>query len=1070
MSGASYIIPSKINLIMMKIKFEYMVKYIFDSLAAMLKKSLTGGLLLIVTVSVFGQNTDGYLKGQVTDENRKPVYGALVGVSEEFRISATDKNGNFELKNVSGSDSIYVRKTGYSTVFVKADFNNTLQVVLTRDKDGYSQKIGMPYQKVQKKYVVNSASTIYGAELEKHPVTVLQNAFVGGVSGVATLEGNSEPGWSESALYIRGLRTMNAAARAPLIIVDNVERDLSFLDAYPIETITILKDAASTAIYGMRGANGVVFVTTKRGEEGRTAINVNQEVGFQTLSGLPEHQNSYNYALTVNQARYLDGLQPMFTDKDIEHYKEAVDGTLDPSLRFRYINTNWYNEMLRDAAPQYRTNINISGGNNRARYYVSLTYLRQEGLYDNKWTEWNEDYSTQHVLNRYNLRSNIDVDVTPGLNVSLDLGGRIDIISQPLASTWSLFTWGVGENLPTNPVFAPNGEFFMPNDNTEKNGPARVAMSGIDYNRRRNLYSNVTVTGKLDFITKGLAVKSMVGFDSYNTFQYTQSQNFNAFYYDPTSGIADNPDSYTYTRRRTASPLANPVTIARGMSYNINLVGSLNYDRVFNEKHAVTSQVLMRTYQNVVEGYVSSYRYLTYGYLGSYVYNNKYIAQFSTSYMGSDNYKKGDRYGLFPGLSLGWVVSEENWVNQNTATLLKLRASIGRAGQANTGVRRYPYQGEYREGGGYNFGTSQTFLPGAFESAAGNSNIKWEISDMFNLGVDFDLWNARLFGQIDLFKEWRSGILVARSTVPDMYGVAVPQDSYGKAETTGGEFTIGHKGSINSFKYFIEGMVTYNRSKIINMDEIPPLYDYQSRTGKRIGIWSLLIWDQWASDPDLISTSVTDAVDNPNKYPFQGSMKPGNAVFIDQNGDRVIDDYDMVPSGYTNIPELIPSIKIGFEWKGFDGRVLLTAYQNRTVETRENMDFAFGWGGATTHEVTKTWGYFTDDPSDHRNINAKYPRLSTGFSDNDRNYPRNQSTIWFQNGNFISLRNVEVGYSLPVHLLAKVNITKCRFYFSGYNLYNWSNFDNGFDPESPLNYIWAYPKTKSFSFGVNLGF
>ncbi|WP_255490452.1 TonB-dependent receptor [Dysgonomonas sp. 511] len=1030
-------------------------------------------LLTLVGQQALAQNDTRVLSGRIVNTDGMPVEGAVVNVVEETRIAVTDKNGYFKLKKVKPSDDLIVTKKGYKSSSAVADFDTDFEVVIEKETDEYKQMMAMPYQNIQKKFVLGSASTTTGGELEKHPVTVLQNAFAGSVTGIQTYEARSEPGWSETDLYIRGLRTMNAGARKPLIIVDNVERDLSFLDAYPIETVTILKDAASTAIYGMRGANGVVLVTTKRGEAGRTRINFTQELGFQAISGIPTSQNAYNYALTMNQARYLDGMQPMFSDEDIEYYRQAANGTLDPSLRYKYISTNWHDEILRSTAPQHRTNLNISGGNNFARYFVSMSYLRQEGMYDSKWTEWNPGYSTQHVLNRFNLRSNIDIDVTKFLNVSLDLGGRIDNIRQPLASTWSIFTMAA-ESLPTNPVFTPNGSFYVPTENIDKNPAALIAMTGVDVNRRRNLYSNVTVTGDLDFVTKGLKAKFTAGFDAYNTFRYTQSQNFDAYWYDRNSGDASDPSSYRYDRMRTATALANPVSEPRDMNYNINLIGALTYDNVFAGKHAVSAQLMMRTYKNVLEGYQSSKRYLTYGGIANYIYDNRYAVQFTASYMGSDNYAPGERYAFFPGLSIGWIASEEDFVKNKDINLLKFRASLGRSGQAETGIRRYPYQFEYLQGGGYNFGTSQSYLQGVYESAAGSRNVKWELSDMLNLGVDFDFWNKKLYGQIDVFKEWRSNILISPA-VPDIFGMAIPQNSYGKAETKGIEVTLGHHGNLGKFNYFVEGMLTYNTNRITEMQELAPAYDYQAKTGNRIGQAQIFMVSHLANDQSKIATSHQDAIDNPDKYPYQGSLKLGNAIYIDQNGDRVIDSYDMVPYGYGDpngapIPELIPSIKLGLEWKGFDARVLLTAFLNRTVACRENMDYGFGWGGTATHEVTNTWGYYTDDPNDPRNLEAKYPRLSTTFSANDRSYPRNQTSIWIRNGNFLSLRNVEVGYSLPEKLIAKLNMTKCRVYFSGYNLFTWSHFDNGFDPENPTNYIWAYPKTKSFSVGINIGF
>ncbi|MDR2804072.1 MAG: TonB-dependent receptor [Dysgonamonadaceae bacterium] len=1016
------------------------------------------------------------LDGRIVDENGHPVAGAIVNVAEASRITLSGKDGYFHLKNVKPGDEIIVTRQGYFPASVPADFSDNFNVELKVDNDEYKHATPLPFSRKEKKFVTEATSVVSGEELEKHPVTVLQNAFTATLTGVETLEMQSEPGWSESAIYIRGIHTMNTGARAPLIIVDDMERDLSFLDAYSIESVTILKDAASTAIYGMRGANGVILVTTKRGSVGKTKINFTQEFGYQTTAGIPESQNSYNYALTRNQALYLDGLQPEFSDEDIQHYYEVANGTLDPSLKYKYFNTNWHDVMLRDLAPQHRTNLSVSGGNDRAKYFVTFSYLRQEGLYDTQWTEWNDAYSTQQVLDRFNLRSNIDLNINRYLNVSMDLGGRIDNISQPGIDVWNLFTWGAGENKPIFPVFCPNGSFFMPTESDSKNGAAQIAGRGIENNRRRNLYTNVTASGDLSALTQGLKAKLTVGFDSYETFQSVQRADIDVYSYNYGATVND-PSEYTYTRMRTGIALPNPSTTPRDYYYNINMRAGLDYGRTFG-KHAINAQAFIRTYKNVVRGQNSSNRYLSYNAMATYVYNNRYILSGNLSYMGCDNFAPDERFAVFPGISAGWALSEESWMKNAGFNLLKLRTSYGRAGQANIGVGRYPFQGTYMEGNGYNFGTSQTSWQGAYESATGNKNIRWEISDMANIGLDWDVAHKKFYGTVDVFKEWRSNILVTRSTIPEgLFGASVPQDSYGKAETKGIETTLGHAYKIGNVNYFLEGLLTYNINKITEMDEVAPDYDYQALTGQRIGSILTLNWVQWASDPDLIPSSHQDAIDHPEKYPWHaaGKYKLGNAVFEDKNNDRIIDSYDKYHIGFPSasdnrIPEIVSSIKAGFEFHGFDARAILTAYLNRTVETRENMDAGFGWGGTSTHAVTNTWGYYTDDPTDSRNINAKYPRLSTSFSDIDRNYPYNQSTIWLVNGDFLSLRNIEVGYSLPENLISKLFMTKCRIYFSGYNLHVWSHLPKGFDPENPTNYIWAYPKTKSFSIGINIGF
>lgn len=405
--------------------------------------------------------------------------------------------------------------------------------------------------------------------------------------------------------------------------------------------------------------------------------------------------------------------------------------------------------------------------------------------------------------------------------------------------------------------------------------------------------------------------------------------------------------------------------------------------------------------------------------------------------MGSDNFRKDERWGTFYGVSGGWVASEEPWLKNDKIGMLKLRVSYGRAGQAVTGAGRYPYQNTYGSSTGYGFGYSGSYVNGFAETMAGNANNKWEISDMLNLGLDFDFWNKKLYGSIDAFKEWRSNILVTRTSVPDMLGISVAQDSYGKAETKGFEVTIGHQNHIGDFSYYLQGMVTYNTNKITEMDETEPNVEWQRKTGNRIldytsvqalyessfnntvGGWNRYKFVQWASDPNLIATSQQDAIDHPEKYPYNsasnGAQKLGTAVFKDLNGDRMIDSNDMVPDTYTVIPELIPTLTFGFSYKGFDARAVLTAYLNRDVFLSPALSYS-GWSNMGTHEVVNSWGYYTDDPNDPRNVNAKYPRPTYGgFNaiDSDRDTGTYQNDIWIVNGNFLSLRNIEIGYSLP---------------------------------------------------------
>ena len=1057
-------------------------------------KLLLIGIFSLIAVTTFAQG-ERILQGRIIDPEGNPVSGVVVNAAESFRIALSDKDGNFSLDRVSLGDGIIFTLTGYKTQTVIADFRENFQVILEPDRDEYAHTTPVAFGRKEKKFVTESTSVVTGEELEKYPIIVLDNALTSTVTGVETYEWGSEPGLAATATFIRGLRTMNRRAREPLVIVDDVERDLSFLDAFPIESITILKDAASTSIYGMRGGNGAIVVTTKRGEPGRAKISLTHEVGFLNRIGKMQNQNAYDMAITRNRVMDLDGRAPMYTDEEVAMYRRVTNGeNLEGMSKYRYFNTDWNAQLYRDNAPQNRTNLTISGGNNTTRYFVSFSHLLQEGIWDEYWAEYNY-YSTQQKLNRYNLRTNVDIDVTDYLNVSLDLGGRIDLTRRPNTSSFNLLTFGNIEVNPMEPVFNPNGTVY--GSSTARNAGRYIAGSGLYQERRRNLYSTVNITGKLDALIPGLKANAVISFDSREDFRISQSARMEQFNY-PYQTVTDLNDisEIVYRRYRDYRALGNPSTNTINYSYNLNFRTGLSYANTFG-KHAVNAQAFMRIYKNTTEGSQSSNRYLSYNGQATYIYDNRYIVSGSVSYMGSDNFAPDYRWGWFPGVSAGWVLSEESWLNRENISLLKLRASFGRAGQSNTGTARYPFQGTYAMGSGYTFGTSRSTINGVYESTAGNFNSIWEVSDMLNLGMDFDFFNKKLYGTVDVFKEWRSGILVQRSTLPSLFGVTAPLDSYGKTETRGIEATLGHQNKIGNFTYSISGMVTWNTNIITEMDELPPNVEWQRKTGNRIyddtevatiyeqdytnsygvGGWNMFEFVQWASDPAKIATSQQDAIDNPEKYPYNtsssGNQPLGTAVFRDLNGDRQIDILDVAPNSFTMIPELIPSLHLDLGWKGIDIRVVVNGYLNRSVFLSPAMAWS-GWGNMGTQEVVNVWGYYNSDPNDPRNINALYPRPTySGYEpiSSDRGSGTYKNDVWIRRGDFLSLRNAELGYSLPKSLIARVNITSCRIYLSGYNLmYKSFDLPKDVDPEKPMSYLWHYPKTRTFSVGVKMGF
>ena len=1041
----------------------------------------TGFKRILLTVAAVFMLGNGWaqdakvLKGRIVNAEGEPIAGAVVNVAEASRIALSDKDGFFTLKNVKPADELYVSSVGYLPATAIADFEENFKIVMDADLDEYAHTTPLPFNRKPKKFVTESTSIVTGEELEKHPVTVLQNAFTSTVTGVETYEAQSEPGWSETAMYIRGIRTMNASARSPLIIVDNVERDLSFLDAYPIESITILKDAAATAIYGMRGANGAVLVTTKRGETGKTKINFTQEVGFQTIAGIPESQNSYNYALSRNQARYLDGLSPEYSDEDLDYYRRVCNGEqLEGMAKYKYFNTNWHDTMLRDAAPQYRTNLSVSGGNARARYYVSFSYLRQEGLFDTKWTEWNEGYSTQEVLNRYNLRSNIDIDVNKFLNVSMDLGGRIDNISQPGIDVWNLFTWGAGENLPVYPVFCPNGEFFMPTSSDSKNGAAQIAGRGVEQNRRRNLYTTVTATGNLDALVPGLKAKMTFSFDSYETFQKVQQADVNVYYYNYMADVND-PSEYTYQRMRTYKALPNATTSPRDYYYNLNMNGGLAYEHTFG-KHAVNAQAFIRTYQNVVRGQESSNRYLSYNAQATYVYNNRYILSGNISRMGSDNYADGERFGTFPGGSVGWVLSEESWLKNSFVNLLKLRASYGLLGnQAGAALYTFAATMDLNDKlGNYIFSDGRHIFTKA--PAVVNPNTTWEKVESKNIGLDFGFFGNSLTGSFDVFQRDTKDMLGPTVDFPDFFGADAPKTNNARMRNRGWELVLNYRGKIGKdIDYSIGGSLSDATAEVTEYEGTRTNPKDNWYKGKKAGeIWG------YRADGLIQTQAEADEYNNTYDLSFISGKPwtPGDVKYRDLNGDKKInnglntlDDMgDMTVIGNTT-PRYQYTINGSISWKGVTVSAMFQGVAKRDWDPGTG---AYFWGSGPYAQVTVFKEHL--DYWSETNTGAYYPKPyihTAGGVVPFRNKTMTLSDRYLQSGAYCRLKNLTVSYDIPAVWTKKVGLQKVQVFFSGENLLTFTTLKGMFDPEAIFtkNDYTAeggknYPMNKVISFGL----
>jgi TonB-linked SusC/RagA family outer membrane protein len=1017
------------------------------------------------------QNMSVTVIGTVVDIDKEPLEGVMVNIFEKNEFTLTDTKGSFSI-TATLSDILLFSLEGYQNVQLQVQTDPMLiEMVQGRGEQG--DVVELPYRTELRQNVLAATSTAKGRVLEKQPVTFLDLALAGTMSGLAVRENRSEPGWNYYLFsYIRGLRTFGSQGSAtgfggegddgnanrPLYIVDNVERDLTTMDAYSIENITVLKDLASTAVYGQRGANGVVLVTTRRGQAGRTRISLNQEFAFQSILKRPTFENSAEYAETMNRATELDGSTVMpYTQEDIDLFRSGESPWTHP-------NTDWYGLVIRDYAPQYRTNLNISGGNNTARYFVSMTYTKQESIYNKRWTRFNDEWSTDHTLDRWNFRSNIDVNVNKNLNVSLDLGGRLDIINQPATinegGVWQIFTIA-SENHADWLAINPDGSWAagFPNATwgaNHRNPLAKIAEWGYEQNFKRSIYTNVRANHKLDFITKGLTAKMLIAFDSYNSFWIERSQR-PAFY-------RYNPADSSYALIAAASPLTLNRSSARDMLYTTNMNYMLDYNRTFGN-HAVSAQAMYR--QIILNKVGMTARWSNLAFIGrvNYAYKNKYLLESSITRMGIDNYLKGERFGTFPSVSAGWIVSNEDFLKDNDLlTFLKLRVSHGLAGNDRTRARRYPYTDIYGTGTGYTFGgEGGTSYGGYVESQAGNRLIKWETAEMTNVGLDISLWNDAFYANLDLFQEQRGGILTDRNSIPSIYGMNPPLDPFGRTSSKGGELAIGTRAKAGQVHFNIELTTSLARSTIIEMDEVAPPEEYMTLTGYPIGQIIGYRFDKFFETYDEIANSPIQELGTTN-------LKPGNIKWKDLNNDGVVNANDRERFGYPEVPQRLLGANIGIAYRGFEIFALFYGEFERTVEMPRNMVHGLQWGGQTTPEVRKSWGYYSEDPEHPTNKEALYPRISANTTRYANDILDGQvSDYWFRNGNFIRLRNLEIAYNLPSSLTQKANISNLRIFANGYNLMAWDNI-NILDAETPNNFLWGYPKQKAFSVGFNLTF
>ncbi|MDR1341986.1 MAG: TonB-dependent receptor [Prevotellaceae bacterium] len=1037
-----------------------------NQLKAKVFRSRLFRLLLIIPLSALSLSTFAQAKqvtGIVKDANGEAIIGASVLEKGTGNGTASGIDGKFAL-SVAADAVLQITYVGYEAQEVSTSGVTTVSVTMKEDTKALEEVVVVGYGAQKKESVIGAISQLSSKELLKSPVANISQAITGKIPGVITSQISGAPGEDDAQIFIRGRATF-AGDGQPLVLVDGVERSFSQIAPDDIETISVLKDASATAVYGVRGANGVMLITTKRGKEQKPVVNLTANWQIQSPTRHDTYLNAHQSVELLEEALANDGLPSQFSAADIEMYRKASNGELSGLDALLYPNVDWYDEILKSSALSQRYNVSIQGGTKRMRYYASGEMYDQQGLYKNLSTDKYGNKSNTSYR-RYAFRANMDLLLTKNLTASVNFGTRFEERSGPNANETSATYSEVFYELNHTPGW------LFPVSYSIKDGDRSVALYGGSSQYQNNIAARLAKAGfyratntinetnfiadyKADWLTQGLSAKAMASFDYDSYYKRSFTAGFATYELNDRSSYESVLAYNQFNTDTELSYAGNDQTT----TFKLYMEFQLNYARKFG-LHDVTAMVLYnqndyRYQADLAQRYQGLVGRVTYGY------DDRYLAEFNAGYNGSENFMRGRRFGFFPSFSLGWRISNEAFMENAQGWLnnLKLRASYGQVGNdvymVNDVRQRFLYLDKWVQlSNAYYFGT--TGSTGIYEGQYPNYDVTWERANKYNVGLEFGLWKGLLGGSVDFFHERRNDILTEYLTRPQWVGVAMAAGNLGQTQNQGYEVELRHNNSVGKdFGYTLVLTYSHARNEILSMDEPDLKTSYRKMEGHPIEQYIGLVSDGFVTSQDLA---------DPN-FPVStyGSVKAGDLKYRDMNGDGFIDDRDQTAIGFSNIPENTYAVNLGCTYKGWGLSIMLQGVDNVSRYYDAEAMFAFVGGGKVKEHHLGRWNPAL---SESENLaNATYPLL---HYDSYGEHNQRLSSFVLKNGAFLRLKNIELSYTFPVRWISAVKMSECRLFINANNLITWDHLDGLTDPES--NGSNRYPIMKTVNFGTNIKF